>query len=145
MRNVKATVYDAYPRESKGGTPSVCLECIPSDPADSAEVGDTVYADMWLSEKAVEKTLARIKEVFGFEMTDFAADCAKMVGKEVSLSMEIEEYQGQRKWKVQFVNGPRQRRDADASLTSKLNGLLRQRGIVPVANAAPPVDDELPV
>lgn len=141
MRNVKATVYDAYPRESKGGTPSICLECIPTDPADAADVGDTVYADLWLSEKAVEKTLARIKEVFGFDITDFAADCPKMVGREVSLSMEIEEYQGKSRWKAQFVNAPRQRREADQALTTRLNGLLRSRGIVSVANAAPPADD----
>jgi hypothetical protein len=148
MREIKAVVVDAYLAESEQKkTPSIKIVCEPLSEQERGLVGEKVYTDLWLSDAALEKTLARFEEVFGSRITDFAAACETVKGKQVGLSMEEEEYNGKLYWKVKFINNPtRERRQADPDLLAKLNARLRSLGIANVATSVPtaPAADELP-
>jgi len=117
------------------GTPSVKLSFVafyehgdPTKPVDKQ-----MYADLWLSEKAMNRTLDTLFEVFGWSDGDLDELNTKnelLAGIEVDLVTEWETYNGKPYEKVKFVNAPgkgsiTRMEDASAANVAKnLKGVL---------------------
>lgn len=106
MKNVRAVCeFSTIAVSKKNQTPSVkcrfkLLEGIGTN--------DThLYHDLWLSEKAFERTMETLRGVFGWFGTcthDFMDHHDMLNGVEVDLAIEEETYNGKTDWKVKYVN-----------------------------------------
>ena len=112
------TVTEAVLAESKAnGTPSLKLAI------DVPDEG-TAYYDAWLTERAAERTIENLIEVFDFN-GDFG-DVEQFLGKPCNIKVASEDYEGKTVYKVVYVNkigggGPKALDgDKARSLTAKL-------------------------
>lgn len=106
MATYKATIIGNGLAESKEKkTPSVHLMLKAEFNLETKEAVDkTFYADLWLSDKAKERTVDTLRAI-GFEGNSIAelnAPC--LVGYEVEISTYFEDYNGNSYEKVNFVN-----------------------------------------
>ena len=137
MANYSATITGhglAVSKEKR--TPSVKLSLKAHNDLDSGEACDkTFYADLWLSDNAAERT-ARTLRAIGWNGMDAAElnDGQTLVGIEVEISTEFEDYNGESREKVKFVNeaGNFAKRgvkplddNAARAIVSKFNALLK--------------------
>lgn len=141
---IRAIIELAYVREiGQNATPACTLQCM-VDQEDVAKIGTaTVYADLWLTEKAYDRTHKTIEDATGVTVTDWGTDLVELQDKPVVLVMEEDEYNGKKSWKVKFVNSPnRASAEPNLELAARLNQKLRSMGIVAKARpAVKPADD----
>lgn len=85
--------------ESAKGTPFLELEFVNAQ-------AETLLGWLYLSEKAIEDSVRRLREVFGFD-NNFETLIAQVEGKECSIVTEFETYEGKERLRVKFINGVR--------------------------------------
>jgi len=91
-----AKVIDAGLAESETNrTPSVKLKF-------EAENGGHIYWDGWLTDAAFENTVKTLHEAFGFNGDFNAVD--SLIGQHAQIVCQTEEYEGQSRIRVRFVN-----------------------------------------
>ena len=91
-----ATIENAELGQSEKGTPYLSLLCKTTE-------GEDLTAYLYLSDAAFERTTKTLREVFGFD-NNFEAVVAQVTGKECSIVVEAEEYEGKTRMKVKWVN-----------------------------------------
>lgn len=94
-------------KSAKQGTPSVAIKYRTQYDVEAPETPLTVNLidNLWLTYKCMERTIGTLQEVFGWKghnITDFEEPI--LVGKKVHLVCELEEWEGQERWKVVFTN-----------------------------------------
>ena len=117
----KATVLTAAVGESsQNKTPGVFIDF-------QLEEGGTIRGTLWLSEKAYERSLNTLREVFAFN-DDFATIQEQLEGRACSVVIELEEDQKEAgKWwpRVKWINaanaGPKPVAPVDNSLLARLS------------------------
>jgi hypothetical protein len=125
-----ATVTSADFGESEKGSPYLTL-------AFATEDGAHIRAFLYLTEKAFPYTLKALKEAFGFDGA-FEKDgkdnvAPQVVGRQARITVELEEYEGEERAKVKFinnVNGGFQAKPV-ANLQSFLKGLSDKARKIP--------------
>lgn len=107
MPNYTATITGHGFAESKNShTPSIKFSLKATFDLDAQQpVDKTFYNDLWLSDKAIENTCKTLREI-GFNSDNMADlnDSSLMVGTEIEISTEFEEYNGNEYEKVRFMN-----------------------------------------
>ena len=92
-----ATVETAELGQSEAkGTPYLSLLCKTAE-------GDELTAYLYLSDAAFERTTKTLREVFGFD-NNFETVVAQVTGKECSIVVEAEEYEGKTRMRVKWIN-----------------------------------------
>ena len=91
-----ATIENAELGQSEKGTPFLALLC-------KTDQGEELTAYLYLSDAAFERTTKTLREVFGFD-NNFEAVVAQVTGKECSIVVEAEEYEGKTRMKIKWVN-----------------------------------------
>ena len=92
-----ATVETAELGQSEAkSTPYLSLLCKTAE-------GEELTAYLYLSDAAFERTTKTLREVFGFD-NNFEAVVAQVTGKECSIVVEAEEFEGKTRMKVKWVN-----------------------------------------
>lgn len=92
-----ATVQSAELGQSaEKGTPFLALLC-------QTEQGEDLTAFLYLSDAAFERTTKTLREVFGFD-NDFETVVEQVTGKECSIVVEAEEYEGKERMRIKWVN-----------------------------------------
>ena len=92
-----ATVETAELGQSEAkGTPYLSLLCKTAE-------GEELTAYLYLSDAAFERTTKTLREVFGFD-NNFETVVAQVTGKECSIVVEAEEFEGKTRMKVKWVN-----------------------------------------
>lgn len=129
------------------GTPSLQLQCRTKynieDPNTPAEF--TVFAQLWLTYAAMKNTLKTLQRCFNWQPGDTSElDQQLFRGTEVDLVLEEEEYEGETKTKVKFVNKPRVLEHMDPvevkALADEVNGLMKQ--VLQEQDKATPTNDK---
>lgn len=149
MANYAATIVSTSLAESKEKhTPSVRIMVMTTRDLDNdTEVQKKFVADLWLSEKAAEKTVQTLRDLgfTGQTLIDLNFPDT-MAGLECEISTEMSEYNGQTSEKVKFVNKPgsfanRGLRSASddmaRSISQRYDAVLRTGRYHKPANAAP--------
>ena len=107
MANYACTITGHGFAESKEKkTPSVKLSLKAHTDLDTGNAVDkTFYADLWLSDKCIDRTCATLREI-GYNENSLAAinDGNVLVGAECEVSTEYEDYNGESRERVRFVN-----------------------------------------
>ena len=67
------------------------------------EQGEDLTAFLYLSDAALERTVRTLREVFGFN-DDFGTVKEQVTGKQASIVVEAEEYEGKSRMKVKWIN-----------------------------------------
>ena len=67
------------------------------------EQGEDLTAFLYLSDAALERTVRTLREVFGFN-DDFGTVKEQVTGKQASIVVEAEEFEGKTRMKVKWVN-----------------------------------------
>jgi hypothetical protein len=140
-----ATIKKAEVGEStKKGTPGVFFLF-------QTEAGE-IDGNLWLSEKAYERTLNTLRECFGFN-DDFASLGAQVEGRECSITVELETGTDGKEWpRVKWINPIRQAAKPAAGgllarLTAQARGIAKPAGM-PAPQPRPAAqelnDDEAP-
>ena len=107
MANYSATITSHGFAESKNThTPSIKFSLKATYDLDAQQpVDKTFYADLWLSDKAIENTCRTLREIgFNSDNMQDLNDSGVMVGVEVEITTEDDEYNGQVREKVKFMN-----------------------------------------
>lgn len=100
-----------------------------------------IWGNLYLSEAAIDRSLKTLAEVFAFN-GDFA-DMDQFVGKDCSIVTEAEEYNGETRIKVKWINakgGPKLDPASRASLAERLNAKYSRKS----GSAAAAKDDGEP-
>lgn len=123
---------NALAKSSSKGTASVkiSLETVPKD--GSTEQPRTLWADLWLTEKTMERTIETLEKTLGWQGKSFAElNKPVLAGVEVVAVCEWEvDDQGRDREKVAFLNstaggGVKRAEDADVrSIASQADGFL---------------------
>ena len=107
MANYACTITGHGFAESKEKkTPSVKLSLKAHTDLDTgASIDKTFYADLWLSDKCIDRTCATLREI-GYEGNSLGPinEGQVLVGAECEVSTEFEDYNGESREKVRFVN-----------------------------------------
>lgn len=131
--------------ESNGGSEFVRVPIIVSD---GPEAGKEIVWKGYLTERARKRTLETLNDVFGVGWTFAALFTGKVswAGTQLSVSVKGEEYNGEMRYKAQWLN-PVQKK-VEASTVDSLDRALAaiRSGAVPavVAAAADVEGDEIP-
>lgn len=128
-----ATVHEyGFSVSKEKGTPYVWIEFIFDQLKGDAGEDITVRADLYLSDSAVEYSLEKLANLgwVGMDITelDTVSGTFNLVGKKALISGDIEEYNGKRYPKVNFINDPNAPMrvpSMEANELSVLNGKLR--------------------
>lgn len=106
---------------------------------------DDIEGSLWLSENAFEKTVARLREVFGFN-GNFETIPQQIEGKECSITVEMETDAKGKEWpRVKWINAPKSAtsRPVSGSLLAQLTARAKgQAAPAPVAAPAPATKDD---
>ena len=104
MANYSATITGHGFAESKNThTPSIKFALKATYDLDAQQPVD--YADLWLSDKAIENTCKTLRDIgFNSDNMQDLNDSGVMVGVEVEITTEDDEYNGQVREKVKFMN-----------------------------------------
>lgn len=100
-----ATVSNAEFGESSNGTPFLRLDF-------NTKEGDSISGWLYLSEKALPNSVRTLTEAFGFN-NDFETVIDQVTGKECSITVECEEYEGKERMRVKWINSPRMSKPID--------------------------------
>jgi hypothetical protein len=107
MANYSAVIVSTALAESKEKkTPCVRLlvntvKCLDTDQEEKRQF----YADLWLGEKAVDRTMKTLREIGWDGMSFYDLNMENtLVGTEIEISTAIEEWNGQSFERVKFVN-----------------------------------------
>ena len=133
------------------GTPSVKigLESLFDTAAPDAPIPQDhpsrLTADLWLTEKTADRTVETLRGVFGWQGTSFEElnEPNDLIGVEVDVVWDWEEYEGKYSAKVQWINAPgaQMMKRADpaeaARVAAQYNHLLRPAGSRPAGRPAP--------
>ena len=96
-----------------------------------------IWASLWLTEKAFDKSMKVLEDVFGWKGNNFDElnDPKRLAGIKVSLACENEEYNGKTTEKVKFINKPRGAIDDSiaAKLQERLTAYRTPRATVDIA------------
>jgi hypothetical protein len=89
---------------SKSGSQSVRI--LLTVTGDDVDAGKSIFCDLWLTEKAFTKTVRRLVEVFNFDgdFDKLAAGDKAFDGMPCRFTVEMEEYQGEQRAKVKWLN-----------------------------------------
>jgi len=114
MENRKQTTFAAVVtgnslRRAKTGSPCVFIRVRTAydieKPEEKWEM--TVVGNLWLTYKCVKQTVITLQEAFdwkGHAITDFNEPI--LVGKKCEIVCEIEEWEGEERWRIAFFNRP---------------------------------------
>ena len=92
-----ATIESAELGQSEAkGTPYLSLLCKTAE-------GEELTAYLYLSDAAFERTTKTLREVFAFD-NNFETVVAQVTGKECSIVVEAEEYEGKTRMRVKWIN-----------------------------------------
>ena len=130
---------NALGKSKQKGTPSVTISLRTMYNTETPEVPERInlVANLWLTYKTTEKTIKVLQEVFGWKGTlikDFNEPV--LLGKKCNLVCEDEEYEGETRVKVIFINRAGGLRKMDSG---ELQALIEK--VQPVVNdlvGAPP-------
>lgn len=95
--------------------------------------GDTISTQKYTSDKAWEYTERDLKtcgwdaEANGFQFEQFNSEPSPILGNEVSITVEEEEYNGKTRTRVKSINRPSLTADKAGSLAAQLRERLRNR------------------
>lgn len=112
-------------QSEKKGTPYLAIEF-------ATDTGDTLDAYLYLSPAALPYTLKTLREVFGFN-DDFESVIAQVKGKPASIVVDIENYEGKDRAKVQYINSPGREAKPISDVSSLLSSLTAAAKRIPVA------------
>ena len=115
-----------FGESGQNNTPFLRIPLQVTDPGECH--GETIDFFGWLTERAIEKTIARVAEVFDWDgdlvaLADMLND-GPFVGKTCSIVTEEEEYNGKKSVKIKWLNQagpPPMERGAAQSLAHRLN------------------------
>lgn len=123
---VLAPVNGWFGESGQNSTPFLRIPLQVTDPGECQ--GETIDFVGWLSERAFEKTIARVSEVFDWdgdlELLANLLDTGPFVGKACSIVTEEEEYNGKKSVKIKWLNRagpPPMEKSAAQSLAQRLN------------------------
>lgn len=136
-----AKVLSAEVGEAQTGTPFVSLDLETTGP--DGDEGKHITAYLYLSERAIERTIKVLEDVFAFD-GEFE-DLEKQVnGKPCSITVEEEEDdKGEMRMKVAWVNSPRRSKPVEDGFLAKLTRKARELGLKPrTPSVAPAPDDD---
>jgi hypothetical protein len=119
-----ATVTSAEFGESDKGTPYLLLSM-------NTEGGETADAYLYLSEKALPNALKTLRDAFDFD-GNFETAVDQVTGRQVSITCEIEEYDGKERCRVKWINKPRSGGEI-ANKDSFLKALSAKAARIPAA------------
>lgn len=104
MPSYIAVVKDNYLAESAiSQTPSVKLVLETTDALAPGGI-KTFYADLWLTEKAIKRTIQTLSETFDFSGHLVDLEAPILAGKKCRIETNFEIYDGKTTEKVSFVN-----------------------------------------
>ena len=107
MANYKATITGHGFAESKNThTPSIKFSLKATFDLDAQQTCEkTFYADLWLSDKAIENTCKTLRDI-GFQGDNMGDlnDTQCLVDTEVEITTENDEYNGETRERVKFMN-----------------------------------------
>lgn len=125
----KATVIDHVLAESKNGTPSIKFKLqLTENVLTGDPVNAIVFFDAWLSEKAFENSMLTVTDALdwqGVDLNDFNGT-GKFNGVPVSVLLDEEEYQGEKRTKVKFMNNVNRVAKVAALDIGKAQGLAQK-------------------
>ena len=107
MANYSGTIIaTGLAQSKKQGTPSVKLQIKTAVDLDTGAPADHVfYADLWLSEKAAERSMATLRELgYNADTLDALNGRNELIDAPCEISTEWETYEGKETEKVHFVN-----------------------------------------
>lgn len=124
-----ATITEATLGESQTGTPFASLYCTTED-------GQHISAYLYLSEKAFDRSLEALQKL-GFDGDFERLD--QLNGAACSLSVEEEEWNGETRLKVRYINPPRAAapQGLAAMLTARARGGMPAKPVAATKPAAP--------
>jgi hypothetical protein len=135
MDKVRAVcIWSGFRQVGEKKTPTISLRFRLLEGAE--EIGaDEVDGDLWLSDKACERSIATLGGVFGYfgGVHDFCDHHDLLNGIEVTLVGDYETYNGRQYWRVKFINAPgaegwapstEEDRSVAKSLDAKLRGKI---------------------
>jgi hypothetical protein len=133
-----ATVTSADFGESDKGSPYLTLNFATED-------GAHIRAFMYLTEKALPYSVKSLKEAFGFD-GDFERAVEQTTGRQARITVELEEYEGEERAKVKFINNVNGGFHAKpvANLQSFLKGLSEKAKRMPGPAPAKPAPSAAP-
>lgn len=125
----QATVDEAVIAESQAnGTPSVKFKLTVPDEG-------TAYYDAWLTDRALDRTIENLIDVFGFD-GDFA-NLDQFKGKECQIKIQSEVWEGKTRYKVAYLNhkdgggikamDEAKANDLAARLTARAGAIVRKK------------------
>lgn len=138
-------------------TPFICLSLEVT--GDDVDAGKTISWNGWLSDKAFDKTIDRLIEVFGFNGDLNALDTLE--GKTCQITTESETYEGKTRVKVKWLNKagyvhtvPQMDAVESARLIAQFSGRAKKRALAVQSGqaakpstspaASQPEDDDVP-
>lgn len=143
-------------RSKDKGTPYICLplEVIGKD----VDAGKTIAWNGWLSDKAFDRTIDTLIEVFGFDgdMARFHDGGQGLEGMKCQIVTEFQEYNGKKYTKVKYLNKAGyvhevSKLDADEAkkIITQFSGRAKKRALAAKSNTQSPAtpkdeDDDIP-
>jgi hypothetical protein len=124
---------------SKTGSDFIRIPLLIDDPA-SDQHGREIVWQGWLSEKAAERTAKTLDEAFGREWDIKMLDAGKspFLGQKCRITVEVEEYNGQPRHKIKWLNPLESKARETEPLSSDRLATLNER-----LAAARASDDEI--
>ena len=91
--------------KTKTGTDFIRLPLLIDDPANDQHGREIVWQG-WLSEKAVKRTCDTLDEAFGndWDINSLSSGKSPFIGKQCRLTIEAEEYNGEARFKIKWLN-----------------------------------------
>lgn len=92
---------------TQNGTDSVAIQFQATNNLTANEECDKKFiANLWITPNAVENTIKTLREVFDYKGNSFVPlnDPSCLLGKECEISVEYEEYNGELRAKVRWIN-----------------------------------------
>lgn len=145
---VLAPVNGWFGEAGQNNTPFIRIPLRVTDPGECH--GEIIDFAGWLSDRALEKTIARVAEVFDWDgdleaLADLL-DTGPFVGKACSIVTEEEHHNGDKRVKIKWLNRagpPPMERNAAMSLAQRLNARAKaaaggQPAPAPPIRSAPP-------
>jgi len=123
---------------SKTGSDFIRIPLLIDDPANDQHGREIVWQG-WLSEKAAERTAKTLDEAFGreWDIKSLDAGISPFVGQKCRITVEAEEYNGESRFKIKWLNP----HSAPEPLEKDRLTTLNER--ILAARTATPTDDEI--
>ena len=92
---------------TRNGTDSVAIQFQATNNLSVGEECDKKFiANLWITPNAIENTIKTLREAFDYKQNTFLPlnDPATLLGKECEITVQYEEYNGELRPKVQWIN-----------------------------------------